>query len=408
MSDIEHIRKDFPMLNKRRKRDNKPLIYLDNAATTFKPRQVIKAVLSYYENFTANVHRGIYQLSQDVTNLYENSRERIAKFIGARKSSEIIFTKNSTEAFNIIAYGLDWKPGDEIITTVMEHHSNIVPWQIIRKKFGVELKYIDLTNDGSHLNLNNLENLLTERTKLVALTHISNVLGTINPVKEVVRKAHEIEALTLIDAAQSAPHMPINVRELECDLLVFSGHKMLGPTGIGVLYMRGGVEEKIQPPFGGGEMIKTVTLEGCTWNDMPWRFEPGTPNVAGVIGLAAAVDYLSKLGMDWVRKHEIELTKLAIKRLNELDRITVYGPRNVEQRGGIIAFNVEGVDGHDVALLLDEFENIAVRSGLHCAEPLHKKLGIQSSVRASFYLYNTKDEINLFCNTLEKIIGSLS
>jgi len=407
MVNLEDVRRDFPMLNKRRSRDGKPLVYLDNAATTFKPRQVIEAVLSYYENFTANVHRGIYQLSQEVTDLYEDSRERIAKFIGARKSSEIIFTKNSTEAFNIVAYGFDWKPGDEIITTVMEHHSNIVPWQIIRNKFGVKLKFIDLTNDGSHLNLNNLENLLTERTKIVALTHVSNMLGTINPVKEVIRRAHEMGALTLIDAAQSVPHMPINVQELECDLLVFSGHKMLGPTGIGILYMRSGVEEQIQPPFGGGEMIKTVTLEGCTWNDMPWRFEPGTPNVSGAIGLAAAVDYLSKLGMDWVRKHEIELTKLAMKRLSELDKVTVYGPKNVEERGGIISFNVEGVDGHDVALLLDEFENIAVRSGLHCAEPLHRKLGIQSSVRASFYLYNTEDEINLFCDTLEKIVDSL-
>jgi len=408
MANLEDVRRDFPMLNKHRSRDGKPLIYLDNAATTFKPCQVLEAVLSYYENFTANVHRGIYQLSQEVTNLYENSRERIAKFIDAKRSSEIIFTKNSTEAFNIIAYGFDWKPGDEIITTVMEHHSNIVPWQIIRNKFGVKLKFIDLTNDGSHLNLNTLEDLLTERTKLVALTHVSNMLGTINPIKEVIRKAHEMGALTLIDAAQSVPHMPINVRELECDLLVFSGHKMLGPTGIGVLYMHSGVEEQIQPPFGGGEMIKTVTLEGCTWNDMPWRFEPGTPNVSGAMGLAAAVDYLSKLGMDWVRKHEVELTKLAMKRLAELDKVTVYGPENVEERGGIISFNVEGVDGHDVVLLLDEFENIAVRSGLHCAEPLHRKLDIQSSVRASFYLYNTENEINLFCDTLEKIVDSLS
>lgn len=407
MADISGVRKDFPMLDKRRKRDNKPLIYLDNAATTFKPRQVIEAVLSYYENFTANVHRGIYELSQEVTNLYEDSREKIAKFISAKKSSEIVFTKNSTEAFNIVAYGIDWKPGDEIITTVMEHHSNIVPWQIIRKKFKVKLKFIDLTEDGSYLNLDMLEELLTERTRLIALTHVSNVLGTINPIKKVISKAHEVGALTLIDAAQSVPHMPVNVQELKCDLLVFSGHKMLGPTGVGVLYMRSGVEEQIQPPFGGGEMIKTVTLEGCTWNEMPWRFEPGTPNVAGVIGLAAAVDYLSKLGMGWIRKHEVELTELAMKRLTELDKVTVYGPRDVTERGGIISFNVEGVEGHDVALLLDEFENIAVRSGLHCAEPLHRKLGVQSSVRASFYLYNTKEEVNLFCDALEKIIGSL-
>ncbi len=400
MLNVESTRRDFPILSLRRE-DGKPLIYLDNAATTLKPRQVIDTIVSYYERYTANVHRGLYKLSQEVTTLYENSREAIARFIKA-DSSEIVFTKNATEGINIVAYGLNWSPRDEIITTIMEHHSNLVPWQIIRDRFKVNLKFLDVTDEG-YLNVENLPSLISERTRLLTLTHISNVLGTINPIEELVKIAHEHNVLVLIDAAQSAPHIPIDVKRIGCDFLVFSGHKMLGPTGIGVLYVNKNASEVLQPPFGGGEMISRVDLTKTEWNDVPWRFEPGTPNVAGALGLAAAVDYLKNIGMNNVREHEIQLTELALRRLGDLKRVTIYGPKKAEDRGGLIAFNVEGVNSHDVALLLDELENIAVRSGLHCAEPLHKRFKVQSSVRASFYVYNTVEEVEVFCDAVEKI-----
>jgi cysteine desulfurase/selenocysteine lyase len=406
----DEIREDFPILN--RKRNGKPLIYLDNAATSFKPKKVIDVVNDYYKKFTSNVHRGIYNLSQEATNLYEDSREKVAKFINAKHASEIVFTRGTTEAINLIAYGLNWKEGDEVITTVMEHHSNIVPWQIIRDRFNVKVKYVDITNDY-HLNISTFEEQISSKTKLVTLTHLSNVLGTINSVKEFANIAHEYNAFVLVDAAQSVPHMPVNVKEINCDFLAFSAHKMLGPTGIGALYIKRGTEEEINPPFGGGEMIKNVSLQSCTWNDMPLRFEPGTPNIAGAIGFGAAIDYLKKLGMNNVRSKEIMLTNLALKRLNEINKIEVYGPKFSEERGGIVSFNVrlskdKIMNGHDLALMLDELENIAIRSGLHCAEPLHKRLGINGSVRASFYIYNTKDEVNKFCDVLEAIIKQLS
>ncbi len=400
MLNSESIRRDFPILSLRRE-DGKPLVYLDNAATTLKPRQVINAVVRYYERYTANVHRGLYKLAQEATSLYENARETVAKFIKA-DSSEVVFTKNATEGVNVVAYGLNWNPGDEVITTVMEHHSNLVPWQIICNRFKVRLKFLDITEDG-YLNVENLTSLISKRTRLIALNHVSNVLGTINPVEEITKLAHEHEALVLIDAAQSVPHIPIDVRRLGCDFLVFSGHKMLGPTGIGVLYVDRDASDALQPAFGGGEMISRVDLEKAEWNDMPWRFEPGTPNVAGAAGLAAAVEYLEEIGMDNVRRHEIQLTDLALKRLGDLESVVVYGPKKTEDRCGLVAFNVKGVNSHDAALLLDELENIAVRSGLHCAEPLHRRLKAQSSVRASFYIYNTLEEVELLCDTVEKI-----
>jgi cysteine desulfurase/selenocysteine lyase len=400
MLNVESIRRDFPILSLRRE-DGKPLIYLDNAATTLKPRQVVEAVVRYYERYTANVHRGLYRLSQEVTTLYENSRETIARFIKA-DPNEVIFTKNATEGINIVAYGLNWSSGDEIITTIMEHHSNLVPWQIIRDRFKINLKFLDVTDEG-YLNVENLPSLISKRTRLLTLTHVSNVLGTINPIEELIKIAHEHDVLVLVDAAQSVPHIPIDVKKVGCDFLVFSGHKMLGPTGIGVLYVDKNASEILQPPFGGGEMISRVDLTKAEWNDMPWRFEPGTPNVAGALGLAAAVDYLKNIGMDNVRKHEIQLTELALRRLGDLERVKIYGPRKTEDRGGLIAFNIEGVNSHDVALLLDELENIAVRSGLHCAEPLHRRFKAQSSVRASFYVYNTVEEVKVFCDTVEKI-----
>ncbi|MBS7611582.1 cysteine desulfurase [Candidatus Bathyarchaeota archaeon] len=404
MLNSKSIRRDFPILSLRRE-DGKPLIYLDNAATTLKPRQVISAIIRYYERYTANVHRGLYRLAQEATSLYENAREAVAKFIKA-DSSEVVFTKNATEGVNIVAYGLNWEPGDEVVTTVMEHHSNLVPWQIIRDKFRVKLKFLDITDDGD-LNVEDLTSLVSKHTKLLALNHVSNVLGTVNPVEKLIKLAHEHEVPVLIDAAQSVPHIPIDVRRLRCDFLVFSGHKMLGPTGIGVLYVNRDASDTLQPAFGGGEMISKVDLEKAEWNDMPWRFEPGTPNVAGAAGLAAAVEYLEKIGMDNVRRHEIQLTDLALKRLSDLESVVVYGPKRAENRCGLVAFNVKGVNSHDVALLLDELENIAVRSGLHCAEPLHRRLKAQSSVRASFYIYNILEEVEILCNTVEKIAGLL-
>jgi cysteine desulfurase/selenocysteine lyase len=403
--DPYEIRLDFPILSTRRS-DGKPLVYLDNAATSLKPKQVVEAIVEYYEKYTANVHRGVYRLSQEATTLYENSREKIAKFIDA-SPDEIVFVKNATEAINIVAYGLDWNPGDEVVTTVMEHHSNLVPWQMLRDRCGVKLRFLDITNDGV-LALDKLPELITDRTRLIAIGHVSNVLGTINPMEEVARIARENGTLLLVDAAQSVPHMPIDVRWIGCDFLAFSGHKMLGPTGIGCLYIRRGVEDLIKPVFGGGEMIRRVSLERATWNDMPWRMEAGTPNVAGAIGLAAAVDYLLKLGMSNVKSHEDRLTEYALKRLNEVNGVSIYGPMDIRRRSGIISFNIDNMDPHDVAFLLDELENIAVRSGVHCAEPLHARLGLSGTVRASFYIYNTMEEIDLLCDTIDRVVDLLA
>jgi cysteine desulfurase/selenocysteine lyase len=405
MMDPYEIRLDFPILSTRRS-DGKPLVYLDNAATSLKPKQVVEAIVEYYEKYTANVHRGVYRLSQEATTLYENSREKIAKFIDA-SPDEIVFVKNATEAINIVAYGLDWNPGDEVVTTVMEHHSNLVPWQMLRDRCGVKLRFLDITNDGV-LALDKLPELITDRTRLIAIGHVSNVLGTINPMEEVARIARENGTLLLVDAAQSVPHMPIDVRWIGCDFLAFSGHKMLGPTGIGCLYIRRGVEDLIKPVFGGGEMIRRVSLERATWNDMPWRMEAGTPNVAGAIGLAAAVDYLLKLGMSNVKSHEDRLTEYALKRLNEVNGVSIYGPMDIRRRSGIISFNINNMDPHDVAFLLDELENIAVRSGVHCAEPLHARLGLSGTVRASFYIYNTMEEIDLLCDTIDRVVDLLA
>jgi len=407
MPDVNKIREDFPLLKRRREDDGKPFIYLDNAATSLKPIQVIEAVTNYYEKHCANIHRGVHKLSQEASQLYEEAHDKVARFIGAKSREEIVFVKNTTEAINYVAYGLDWKPGDEVITTVMEHHSNIVPWQLIRDRFGVKIKFLDL-KDKWYLNLEQLEDLITEKTKLVTVVHVSNVLGTINPVEEICKIAHEHEVPVLIDGAQAVPHLPVDVKRIKCDFLAFSAHKMLGPTGVGALYIREGLGDDMCPTFGGGDMIRRVTLEKSEWNVMPWKFEAGTPNIAGGIGFGAAVEYLGKLGMEWVRNHEKELTKYLLERLFEIPKVTVYGPEDVEKRGGVVAFTVEGLDSHEVAMYLDELENIAIRSGVHCAEPLHMKLGISSSARASVYVYNTKEEIDILCDTLEKVVKELT
>ncbi len=407
---VEKIREDFPIL--KRKIQGKPLIYFDNTATSQKPKQVIEAINNFYREKNANIHRGVHLLSQEASELYEEAHIKVAKFIKADKWREIIFVRNTTEAINLVAYSLGlWKlkEGDEIITTVMEHHSNIVPWYLISKIRKLKVKVVGVTSEGK-LKKDELEQKINNRTRIVAVTHVSNFLGTINDVKEICEIAHEHGALALIDAAQSVPHMEINVKDMNCDFLVFSGHKMLGPTGIGVLYGRRDVLDEMNPFLGGGDMISSVHYEKeefkINWNELPWKFEAGTPNIAGGVGLSAAIDYLEKIGMDNVRKHEKELTSYALERMEEeLEKTVIYGPRNVEERGGIISFNIEGLSPHETALLLDE-QGIAVRSGFHCAQPLHELKEVKAvsgSTRASFYLYNTKDEIDKFIEVLKQI-----
>jgi len=401
--DVANIRKDFPILTKRV--HGKPLVYLDNAATSQKPRQVIEAESRFYTETNANVHRAIYELGEEATREYEEAREKVASLINARSPSEIAFTKGATEAINVVAYGWGIKgkvaKGDGIVLTVMEHHSNQVPWFFVQDQVGAKLSWIDVDDEGL-LKMDQLDKLIDERVKLVAVTQCSNVLGTINPVKEIAKKAHEVDALCLVDAAQSVPHMPVDVQSIDCDLMAFSGHKMLGPTGIGVLYGKEKVLAEIEPMIGGGEMINEVHLGSAKWADVPYKFEGGTPNMAGAVGLGAAVDYLSALGMDNVRKHDIELVKYALEVLHGIKGVTTYGPEDMKHRGGIVSFNVEGVHAHDVASILDA-EGVAVRSGHHCAQPLMERYKIPATARASFYVYNTKEEIDCLAKGIRKV-----
>ncbi|MEM1540639.1 MAG: cysteine desulfurase [Candidatus Bathyarchaeia archaeon] len=402
------IRKDFPIL--KRRVNGCPLIYFDNAATSQKPRQVIKAVKEFYEKYNANVHRAIHTLSQEATELYEEAHQEVAKFINADGMEEIIFTRGTTEAINLVAYswGLrNLKSDDEVLLSLMEHHSNIVPWEILSKIKKFKVKYADVNDDGT-LNYEAFEETISRRTKMVCITHVSNVTGAVNDIKRIARVAHDYGALVLVDGAQSVPHMPVNVRDLDVDFLAFSGHKMLAPTGIGVLYGKRELLEELEPFHGGGEMIRDVsynpTTGQCTttWNTLPWKFEAGTPNVSGGVGLMAAVKYLKSLGMENVKAHEYTLTEYALKRLKDCPYITVYGHKETSARSGIIPFNVDGVNSHDVALLLDSY-GIMVRSGFHCAQPLHQRLNLYSSVRASFYIYNVKEEIDRLIEALKEI-----
>ena len=406
------VREDFPIL--KRKINNHPLIYFDNAATSQKPRQVIEAMKDFYEKYNANVHRAVHTLSLEATELYEEAHEETAKFIGAESIEEIVFVRGTTEAINLVAYswGLNnLKPEDKVLVTLMEHHSNIVPWEILSKIKGFKVKYVDINPDGT-LNYESLKEMLTSKVKLVCITQVSNVTGVINDVKTVAELAHEKGALVLVDGAQSVPHMPVNVQDLNCDFLAFSGHKMLGPTGIGVLYGKKEIVEKMEPFHGGGEMIREVSFNPetrrCTisWNTLPWRFEAGTPNICGAVGLTAAIKYLKALGMENVKAHECSLTEYALKRLKECSKVTVYGPKDAGLKCGIIPFNVEGFNSHDIALLLDSY-GIMIRSGFHCAQPLHQKFNISSSARASFYIYNTREEIDRFIEALKEIEESL-
>jgi len=412
MFDPYKVREDFPIL--KRKINNHPLIYFDNAATSQKPRQVIEAMREFYEKHNANVHRAVHTLSLEATELYEEAHEEIAKFIGARSMEEIVFVRGTTEAINFVAYswGLrNLKQEDEVLLTLMEHHSNIVPWEILSKIKGFKVKYAEVNEDGT-LNQESLKEMLTPKVKLVCITHVSNVTGVINDVKAIAKLAHENGALLLVDGAQSVPHMPVNVKDLDCDFLAFSGHKMLGPTGIGVLYGKREILEQLEPFHGGGEMIREVSFNSktrrCTisWNDLPWKFEAGTPDICGGVGLMAAAKYLKELGMENVKAHECNLTEYAMKRLKECSKVKVYGPQDSSIKCGIIPFNVEGFDSHDVALLLDSY-GIMIRSGFHCAQPLHQKLKIQSSARASFYIYNTREEVDHFIEVLKEIEQSL-
>ena len=398
---VTKIRADFPIL--RRKIGGKPLVYLDNAATSQKPKAVIDAIDRYYHEYNANVHRGVHRLSEEATVAFEQSREEFARFIGAKAAKEIIFVRNATEALNLVA--LSWaranlKSGDRILLTEMEHHSNIVPWQMLAKEKGLRIDYVEIRDDGI-LNWENFEQLIKESPKVLSLAHVSNALGTINPVKQMAREAHKVGATVIVDAAQSVPHMPVDVADLECDFLAASGHKMLAPTGIGMLYGRQDLLDHMEPLMGGGEMIKEVHLQDARWNDLPWKFEAGTPNIEGVIGLGAAVDYLTKLGMQNVREHEKDITRYAIERLAGVKGLVLYGTREIEKRGAVISFNLDDIHAHDLATVLDT-QGIAIRSGQHCAQPLMERLKVPATSRASFYIYNTRREVDILVRALEK------
>jgi len=406
--DASKIREDFPIL-KRIVNDN-PLIYFDNAATSQKPRQVIDAIRDYYENHNANVHRAVHTLSQEATELYESAHDEVARFINARGMEETVFVRGTTEAINLVAYawGLhSLKKGDEILVSLMEHHSNIVPWNIISGITKANVKYGEVKDDGT-LNYKSFENLISGKTRIVCLSHVSNVTGIVNDVKRVVRVAHENGALALIDGAQSVPHMPVDVKDLDADFLAFSGHKMLGPTGIGVLYGKKDILESMEPFQGGGEMIREVSFDRRTkqcsisWNTLPWKFEAGTPNVSGAVGLMEAVRYLKRLGMRNVKTHEEVLTKYALPRMKSCEKAKIFGTEDTSVKCGIIPFGIDGLSSHDVALFLDNY-GIMVRSGFHCAQPLHEVFKLSSSARASFYIYNTREEIDRFIEVLEEI-----
>ncbi len=405
----EKIREDFPIIQK--KVNGKPIIYLDNAATSLKPIQVIEKLNYYYKECTANIHRGLHRMSEEASILYEESHAKTAKLINAKGSQEIVFTRNATESLNLLMYSLQtknfFKKGDEILISKMEHHSNIVPWQFLEKKIGIKLKTIELNEDYT-LNMQDFEKKLNEKTKIVSITHASNTVAAINPVKEITAKAKKNGSIVIIDGSQSVPHMPVNVKEINSDFLVFSGHKMLGPTGIGVLYGRKKLLEEMPPFLYGGDMITEVHWKSSSWNALPYKFEAGTPNIAGGIAFGEAIDYLKKIGLENVRKHEKQITKYALERITEIKGIKTFCPRDSKKQGGIILFQHEKIEAHDLALALDEANNIAIRSGMHCAQPLVESLNPKGLARASFYFYTTEKEIDLFVETLKEIVSMLA
>ncbi|MEM2920980.1 MAG: cysteine desulfurase [Candidatus Bathyarchaeia archaeon] len=407
MLNVNRVRNDFPIL--KRKIDDKRLIYLDNAATSQKPKQVVEAIREYYEVYNANVHRSVHRLSEEATEAYESSREVVARFIGARSSKEIIFLRNATEAINLVSHS--WaahkmSSGDTIALTVMEHNSNLVPWQIVSRKNNLNLAYMDVSEEGT-LDEEMVKLVMDKKPKLVAVTQASNVLGTLNDVKLICKMAREIGCISVVDAAQSVPHMPVDVEDMGCDFLAFTGHKMLGPTGIGVLYGREELLEEMPPFLSGGEMIKDVNFYDSIWNEVPWKFEAGTPNIEGAIGLRAAIEYLKGLGMENVLIHDRRLTSYLLPKLGSIDNIKVYGPKDAGRRLGIVSFNITGVHPHDLAMFLD-MRGIAVRSGQHCCHVLMKRLNIPGTVRASFYIYNDLDDADELISALESAKGVLS
>ena len=400
---IENIRKDFPILQ-RKVHTGKPLVYFDNAATSQKPIQVIDAIRDYYLNYNSNIHRAVHQLAEESTAAFELTRDKVAKFINAKNREEVVFVRGTTEAINLIAYS--WgrqnvQKDDIIVTTEYEHHSNIVPWQLLAKEKGAKLQYIGVDDKGE-LILDQLDEYLdTGRVKLVTVSHMSNVLGTISPVEDMITKCHKNGVKVLLDAAQSVPHMKADVQKLNCDFFVFSAHKMLGPTGVGVLWARREILDSMPPFHGGGDMIREVHKYETTWNDLPFKFEAGTPNIADVIGFSAAIDYLNAIGMDKVREHEVELTKYALDKISAVKGIILYGTPDMSKRGGVISFNLGDIHPHDLATIIDE-DGVAIRSGHHCAQVLMERLEVAATSRASFYIYNTKDEIDVFIRSLNR------
>ena len=397
--DVERIRADFPILQ--RQVNGRPLIYLDNAATTQKPQQVIDALVDFYSNTNANVHRGVHTLSVEATDAYESARERIARFVGAEYPEEIVFVRNTTEALNLVA--VSWgranlKPGDEILATLLEHHSNLVPWQRVAQETGAHIKLIRLTPDGA-IDMDDYRRLLGPRTRVVAIAHASNVLGTISDLGVISDMAHSVGAIVVADGAQSVPNVPTDVRSLGADFLAFSGHKMLAPTGIGALWGRRDLLEEMPPFLGGGGMIREVFEDRATWAPLPEKFDAGTPNIADSIAFGVAVDYLDDLGMRNVRRHEVEVTGYALERLASVPDVTVYGPLDPEARTGVVSFNLDGVHPHDAGTVLDE-AGVAVRAGHHCCQPLHRSLDVAATLRASFYVYNSADEVDALVDAL--------
>jgi cysteine desulfurase / selenocysteine lyase len=400
---VSKIREDFPIL-RRIVNGNNRLVYLDNAATTQKPMAVINAITEYYMNYNSNIHRAVHQLAEEATLAYESTREKIAKFINARFIEEIIFTRNATEAINLISYtwgSLNINQDDIVVITEFEHHSNIVPWQILTHRKGAHLKYIGVDNDG-YLRLKDYQKYLESgRVKLVSISEMSNVLGTIVQLKEIIKIAHEKGIPVLVDGAQSVPHMPVDVQSTDCDFMAFSAHKMLGPTGVGILYVKKEILEKMPPFIGGGDMIREVHKQKTMYNDIPYKFEAGTPNIADVIGFASAIDYLKVIGMDNVRQHELEITQYALNALRGVEGLTIYGPLDPHHRGGVLSFNVGDIHPHDLATIMNE-HGVAIRSGHHCAQVLMERLDVSATSRASFYIYNTKEEVDILINVLHQ------
>ncbi|MDZ5713596.1 cysteine desulfurase [Jeotgalibacillus haloalkalitolerans] len=398
---VEEIRRQFPILDQ--EVNGQPLVYLDSAATSQKPLSVIQALDEYYKGYNSNVHRGVHTLGTRATDGYEGAREKVRKFINAATSEEVIFMRGTTTAINTVAqsYGQEnVKEGDEIVITHMEHHSNIIPWQQLAKRTGATLKYVPLQEDGT-LSLDDVRETITSNTKIVSIMMVSNVLGTMNPIKEITQIAHENGAVMVVDGAQAAPHMKVDVQDLDCDFFAFSGHKMAGPTGIGVLYGKKKHLNAMEPVEFGGEMIDFVGLQESTWKELPWKFEGGTPIIAGAIGLGAAIDFLNEIGLDEIEKYEHHLAAYAMEKMSEIDGLTIYGPKDPSKRAGLVTFNLDDVHPHDLATVLDA-DGIAIRAGHHCAQPLMKWLNVSSTARASFYLYNTEEDIDRLVSGLVK------